>query len=406
MRGGLLGRFGRYGAVGRWAAVAFGTAVLVALPPTLRLLPAADSDISATALLAKIEASANAGYSGYAEAVGGLRLPLSSQFSALVDLFGERSKLRVWWRGGEDWRVDTITPTGEHDVHRDRFGTWTWDYEDNRAVRSDEPEVRLPRPSDMDPAQLGRRLLSEVTAAEITRLPARRIAGRDAPGLRLTPADKQTTINRVDVWADPETGAPLRVDVGGVGLALPVVSTAYLDFNSDRPAQSLTRYDPPTGLGIKVDGGNDDLAARIDSFISVEPPRQLAGYPVRKRLDGLGAIGTYGTGVTVLTAVPLPGRIAGPLGETLAKTPGVQDTQGAPTQGSITYTDGSTGGNLIVLQPGPRTLLITVGPVSLLEVFVDGDQGPAWLLTGTVTADVLKKAASQLIGTPILFRRR
>jgi hypothetical protein len=298
--------------------------------------------------------------------------------------------------------VDAISPTGEHDVHRDEFGIWTWDYEDNRAVRSDEPEVRLPRASDLDPAQLGRRLLSEATAAELSRLPARRIAGRDAPGLRLTPADKQTTINRVDVWADPDTGVPLRVEVGGVGLALPVVAATYLDFSSDRPSAALTGYDPPTGLGIKVEGGNDDLAARIDSFASVEPPRTLAGYPVRERLEGLGAIGTYGNGVTVLTAVPLPGRIAGPLGETLAKTPGVLDDPGTPTQGTLDTPDGQ----VTVFGPGVRTLLITVGPVSLLEVFVSGDDGPAWLLTGTVTADVLRRAGTELTGVPIPLRRR
>jgi hypothetical protein len=403
MRGGVLSRFGRYGAAGRWSAVVLGTAALLALPPALRLIPASDSDISAPALLAKIKASASAGYSGYAEAVGGLRLPLSSQFTALVDLFGERSKLRVWWRGQDDWRVDAITPTGEHDVHQDRLGTWTWDYEDNRAVRAADPDVRLPRAADMDPGQLGRRLLSEADAREITRLPARRVAGRDAPGLRLVPADKQTTINRVDVWADPETGVPLRVEVGGVGLARPVVSTAYLDFSAQTPAPGRTGYEPPTGLGIRVDGGTDDLAARIDSFVSVEPPRELAGYPVRRRVDGLGAIGTYGTGVTVLTAVPLPGRVAGPLADTLAKTPGVQDNPAPPLQVS---TDGN-GSSVTVISPvGGRTMMVTVGPVSLLLVFVFGDQGPAWLLSGTVTADVLRKAGTQLTGVQIPFGRR
>jgi hypothetical protein len=399
MRRGLLGRFGRYGALARWSAVVAGAALLVALPPTLRLLPASDRDISAPALVARIKASADVGYSGYAEAVGGLRLPLSSQFSALVDLFGERSKLRVWWRGARDWRVDAISPTGEHDVHRDEFGIWTWDYEENRAVRADEAEVRLPRASDLDPAQLGRRLLSEVQASEVTRLPARRIAGRDALGVRLVPADKQTTINRVDVWADPDTGVPLRVEVGGVNLALPVVSATYLDFSSERPAQKLTAYDPPTGLGIKVNGGNDDLAARIDSFVSVVPEQNLAGYPLRQRLNGLGAIGTYGQGVTVLTAVPLPGRIADPLADTLSRTPGV--TVIPPELGQFTLDDGVT-----LTEPvNGRALLITVGPVSLLEVFVGGESGPAWLLSGTVTADVLRTAATQLTGKDIPFRR-
>src|SRR3712207_7111533 len=42
-------------------------------------------------------------------------------------------------------------------------------------------------------------------------------SGRDAAGLRLTPSDPDTTIGRVDIWADatgdPATALPLRVEV-------------------------------------------------------------------------------------------------------------------------------------------------------------------------------------------------
>ena len=52
-------------------------------------------------------------------------------------------------------------------------------------------------------------------SAEVTSLPSRRIAGRDTQGLRLRPADRRTTVDHVDVWADAASAIPLRVDVVG-----------------------------------------------------------------------------------------------------------------------------------------------------------------------------------------------
>ncbi|MEN3359318.1 MAG: hypothetical protein V7637_3300 [Mycobacteriales bacterium] len=376
------------GRVGRWGLVLAGVSVLAALPSTLRLLPAADRDISAAALQAKIAGSAQAGYSGYAEAVGGLRLPLTDQFTALVDLFGQRTTLRVWWRGRDDWRVDSLTPTGENDVHRDARGTWSWDYEASRAVRAAEPPVRLPQPADLDPAALGRRLLAEADPAELTRLPARRVAGRDALGLRLHPADPHTTITRVDVWADADTGVPLRVEVAGAGADRPVVEAAYLDFSTGRPAARTVAFVPPRGNDVEVSGGSDDLAARLNRRIRIQPPDQLAGYRRRQRVEGLGAVGTYGRGVTVLAVSPLPSRIAEPLAEQLAKTPGVVKTE--PSEQRSTMADGKT--TLITLS-GNRSMLLTVGPLSVMLVLPLTVDSPGWLLAGTVTPATLQQAA-------------
>ena len=102
------------GAVGwRWGVVAAGVAALVTLPLAVGALPARQSGVSATDLLARVQRSGEAGYSGYAEAVGGLRLPLTADFSTLTDLFGDRTRLRVWWRGDQDWLGYTLVPAGE-----------------------------------------------------------------------------------------------------------------------------------------------------------------------------------------------------------------------------------------------------------------------------------------------------
>jgi hypothetical protein len=115
----------------------------------------------------------------------------------------------------------------------------------------------------------------------------------------------------------------------------------------------------------------------VDAFAPFLPPAELAGYPLRERLDGLGSIGTYGRGVTVLAAVPLPGQVAASLDDQLAKTPGLQETTAGP--------------------------LLAVGPLSLLLTDrIAG--GRSWLLTGTVTTAALLRAAADLVRQPPRLR--
>ena len=101
---------------------------------------------------------------------------------------------------------------------------------------------------------------------------------------------------------------PLRVEVYGERRRgrRPVVETAYLDFSADRPAAGTTRFAPPYPGRVRREL-NPDVAAAINVFSPVVPPLRLAGLPVRTRVEGLGSVGTYGTGLTVLVAVPLPG---------------------------------------------------------------------------------------------------
>ena len=71
--------------------MAVGVAALVSLPLAVGALPARSDARSADELVAAVRRSGTVGYSGYAEAVGGLSLPLSADFSGVADLFGDRS---------------------------------------------------------------------------------------------------------------------------------------------------------------------------------------------------------------------------------------------------------------------------------------------------------------------------
>ena len=361
----------------RWVAVALGVTVLVSLPLAVGALPARQTDVSATDLLRKVQASGAVGHSGYAESVGGLVLPLTTDFTALTSLFGDRTRIRSFWRGEQDWRIDALQTAGEASTYRDGDADWTWDYEQDTATFAAEPTVRLPRVADVEPAALARRLLSEARPADASRIPARRVAGRHAAGLRLRPSDPGTTIDRVDVWADEGTGLALRVEVYGKGAARPVLETAFLDVSTAEPPPSATRFAPADPSKIRG-GTNTDLAARINLFAPVVAPDTLAGLPGRPGITGSGSIGSYGSGLTLLVAVPLPGRISRPLADQLEKTPGATRSQ-----------DG---------------IRLGVGPLPLLLTDIPGQR--SWLLTGTVTAGTLDRAAAELAADPPAERPR
>ena len=361
----------------RWALVCVALAALIALPSVVGNLPVGHSSASAGDLLASIKNSVDVKYSGYAESSGGLSLPVTTQFNSISDLFGGSVQLRVWWRGENDWRVDTVALTGETDRHRDPTGTWVWDYESNTATRipgADEPAVRLPRADDLVPATLARRLLNQADAAHVTRLSDDRIAGHDAAGLRLRPGDAQSTIDHVDVWALPSSGLAVRVNIYGKGDSAAVLTTSLLDLSTAEPAAAVTAFDPPAAAKQR-DEQQPDIVAALDQLGRAHPPAVLAGLP-REQTTGLGSVGVYGRGITLLVAVPLPPRLA----RTLTR--------------QITGTVGATA-------VGEGTML-GVGPVNLL--LTTRINGSAWLLAGTITTPGLEKAAGEL---PIVegFRR-
>jgi hypothetical protein len=363
--------------VRRWLAVLAATAVLTALPALVAAVPARTSNLSAAALLERITDSAGLPYSGYAEASGGLALPVTERFGSIADLFGGRTQLRAWYRSATDWRVDAIGFAGESDVHHDESGDWSWNYEANAVDRTGSPvapQARLPAAADLLPTELGRRLLSQALPQEASRLGSQRIAGRSAPGMRITPRQPASNIAAVDVWADAATGLPLRVRVQGKQSGSAALTSSFLDFSASQPPASVTSFVPPLDARVS-DRPSRDLVTVIDQLGSVVPPARLAGLDRNRQLPPFGSVGVYGRGVTELVAVPLPTRLGYSLSQELA------DATGA--------------------DPSDSRLSLTVGPLTLL-LSSARLRDAAWLLVGTVTAETLAGAAAQLPTHPEL----
>ncbi|MEP6815690.1 MAG: hypothetical protein ABI873_09085 [Marmoricola sp.] len=359
----------------RWLLVAV-VAVLVTAPAALLAhWPASASNLTAVELRAKIGASAKLGWSGQATTRGTLQVPKTDSFSGLAGLLSEDTDLRVWWRDDTHWRVDQTRVSGESDQYRYGGLVTTWRFESEQASITPYSPVRLPDVSDVLPSTLAARMLSGARPAELTRLPAQRVAGHNSAGLRLNPADPRSTIGHVDIWADESSGVPTRVQVYAAGRPrLPVLSTRLIELHVGPPAESVTKFQAPDGVRASFHEVIDE-AAGANAFAPFIPPDSIAGLHRSGSLDKRGAVGVYGRGPTAIIAIPLRDEVASALRDQLRKSR------------SSTETTGGTG-----LAVGPLTVLLP-----------DGRRG-AVLLAGTVTPATLELAAADVRAHGQFFR--
>ena len=351
----------------RWLVVLLTAAAFVATPLLVNTRPAAPSEISATELAGRIRQSGKVGWSGFVETAGTLQVPDSDSFATLGQLLGENTRLRVWWRTADDWRVDRIRSTGETDLFHQGQGMVRWVFESETATYSPVSKIRLPDASDLLPPTFARSLLQGVRENELGRLPARRVAGMDASGLRLTPKERGATVQHVDIWADAASGLALEVELYGLGDKRPILTTTLRELKLGAPPATATRFTLAEGVRVVYEP-SVDVAAAANAFAPYDLPRSLAGLSSRDGEDP-GAVGIYGRGPTTLIALPLRGQVAGPLRRQL------QD------RGSVQLTEVGT--------------LAPVGPVGLL--ITPRGRGGAFLLAGTVTSELLRQAATELL---------
>jgi hypothetical protein len=352
----------------RWLIAGAVVAGVAALPAVVAALPARSSSLNSAELLRRVAASEPVGYSGYAEASSRLGLPDVPRVGRAVNLLSETSRLRVWWNAPDRWRVDHLSLIGERDTYHQPEGTWVWDGDERRAtVLRAEPAVRLVRAPDLIPPELGRRLARATSPGEARRIAARRVAGRSAAGVRLTPRAADTTVDHVDLYVEPRTGLPVQVRVFAHGSTAPVIDTAFLDLSLRRPSERVATFVPPLDAEVdEIEG--PDVASYLARISPYAVPEILAGRRLRE--SDIDTAGTYGRGFSLVAVVPLPQdqlfRLRRRLGETSAHRIGGQ--------------------------PAVKVETSLVNAVA----FVTADGAAAWLITGTVPLATLDEVARDL----------
>jgi hypothetical protein len=360
--------------VRRWAAVGIGLALLCGLPVVASALPASVPKLTASQLRGRILDSAGMSYAGYAESDATFGLPSLAGLTRVTSLLDGVTKMRVWQASPVRWRVDVLSDAGERDTYQLGCRSYTWDSGTQllTEVRGRQ-SLRLPRPADLVPSALAVRLLSEAgRQARFSVIGAVRVAGQSAAGLRIIPADPASTVGRIDIWAAPASGLPLRVEIFGRGLARPALESHFFQVSPWRADPRVLT--PVRGPGTGFTSTNaGSLAGALSNLGVMILPYELAG---RRRLPvpaGYDEIGLYGGGLATFVVV----GVRGSAGRNLL--PDALSAGGAPLD---------VAGGAGALISAPLINAVIVRPAGFYVTF---------LLAGTVSTQVLEQAAGTLV---------
>jgi hypothetical protein len=346
--------------------------VLCSIPVAINLWPARAAGISVPVLRARIAASAGQVFSGYAQSTGLLPLPSLPNLERVTALVSGTTEMRAWYAGPDRWRVDVIAGGSERDTYQAPGSQYVWDYEDNQLSRIvGEQPLRLPRAADLTPPELVRRIFDLAAGDRFEPVADKRVAGRAAAGLRIVPATADTTVDHVDVWADPASGLPLQAEVTAKGGVRPVFVTRFLELHLGAPDASVVAPPQPRpGMGYTETAAPDVLSLlnRRSRFVSL--PDQVGGADRADAVPGVTAAAVYGTGLARFVVAALPRRF-----------------------GSQAYNKVETFGQSVTVPRGSAALIAT----GLLTVLVvRGDR--TYLVAGLVAPALLERVAVDLAG--------
>jgi hypothetical protein len=360
--------------VRRWAVVAAGVALLCGLPVIASALPVSVPRLTASQLRARILASADESYAGYAESNATFGLPPVSGLTGLTSLLNGVTKMRVWQATPARWRVDVLSDAGERDMYQlSGCRSYIWDSGDQllTEVRGRQT-YRLPRAADLVPPTLALRLLSEGgRRARFSVIAPVRVAGRAAAGLRMTPADPESTVGRVDIWADSSSGLPLMVEVFGRGSARPALQSLFFQVSPWHPDPRVLTPARAAGTGFTVTSAGS-LAGALSNLGLVALPAELAGRIRLPVQPGFETVGAYGGGLTTFAVL----GVRGSAGRRLI--PDAVKAGGTPL-----VIAGGGGAEI----SAPLLNAVLVRPPGFFVTF---------LLAGTVSTQLLEQAATEL----------
>jgi hypothetical protein len=195
-----------------------------------------------------------------------------------------------------------------------------------------------------------------------------------AAGFRVTPQDAASMIGRIDVWADPESGLPLRVEIGGRDAGRAVLTSRFLDVSQQAPDPTVIAPVRPRSAVLTTTNA-PDVASSLNSIAYFPLPGSLGGRPRMPTPEVVAGVGTYGYGLSTLVAVPLPGRLGG-------------RAIGSAEKAGALPVDFDSGQGLEM-----RTSLLT----TLLVWSGEQPNRQAFLLAGFVAPQVLERAGSDLL---------
>ena len=172
-----------------------------------------------------------------------------------------------------------------------------WGYEQHDATLSRDPDIRLPRTADLVPPECSPTCCSTASTVR-RRTPAARRAASPAStrsGCGSSRPRAQSSIDHVDLWADPDTGVPLRVEVYADGPDdAGLHQSAFAEFSAtSRRSSARVASTPPRGVDVEFDDVLDIADAANQYAPGPARPTRSPGWRRRRQADR--AVGVYGS---------------------------------------------------------------------------------------------------------------
>jgi hypothetical protein len=365
----------------RWAVVAGAIALACSIPVVSANWPVAAPRVDLELLRTRVAASAEVPFEGLYRSRGGLRLPDLGRLDDEVAPFRETVRVRVWYAAPDRWRADELLVGGERGTYREPGNLILWDSGRRRVIVSpradpDLEPARLPRLMDLSPPELGRRLLLESDDDRVSALPARRVAGRAAAGIRIVPESAVSTIRAVNLWADPTTGVVLKVELD-TGASAPVLETEFVTVHLRSPDPDVVAFDDADGRADVETRSTVDPIETIGNTRLLALPDSLAGLP--RRNDPEAGLATYGEGMAVVTLLAVPRGALGRRIDALPRAERVWGGQAALIETSLVNAQLARIGGLEVVLAGT----VTVAELDRIAGELVAAVGPAALVGGT-----------------------
>ena len=234
-----------------------------------------------------------------------------------------------------------------------------------------QPSLRLPRAADLAPPALAIRLLDETGQhARFSVIAPLRVAGSSAAGLQMTPTDPASTIARIDIWAEPDTGLPLMVEIFGRGSSAPALESQFFVVGRWRPDAAVLTPQRGPGTGFTTTSARS-LSGELNNLGEANLPRQLAGRDRVPEPRAFDDVGVYGGGLSTFVVLGIRGA-----GNLLADA---VDAGGVPFD-----------------LPGGYGALLRA-PLINAVIAQPAGSSVTYLVAGPITTSVLERSAATLI---------
>ncbi|MGA4850596.1 LolA family protein [Streptomyces sp. G5(2025)] len=178
--------------------------------------------------------------------------------SKLMELASGTHTLRVAADGPDKQKVSILEDAAEYSLIHNGDEVWAYDSASNEAyhakgfqVSGDKGEAEPPKGGPATPKEFAEQALKAVDDTTSVKVDGTaQVAGRDAYRLVVEPKQSGSTVGRITVAVDAETGTPLKFTLTPASGGAAVIDTGFTKVDFGKPSASTFDFAPPKGAKV------------------------------------------------------------------------------------------------------------------------------------------------------------